>query len=697
MAGPLGGARRRGAAAPGPVAGTSGVDEADAGHRAAPAPAAGGVRVATELAESLAANLGRALRGKPEAVRLAVVALLSGGHLLVEDVPGMGKTLLAKALARSLDGTFARIQATPDLLPTELDAGTVYTVVSRRPRVTEAVLREPAGGAPTPPGFTQRYTRLPEVPERVRELAARVTAGAPGVYDQVRALERWMGENLTYTLDIPPLPEGADAVEQFLFVDKKGFCEQIATALVVMLRSLGVPVRLTMGYTPGERDPFTGLYQVRARNAHAWAEVYFPGVGWQGFDPTASVPLSGEASAPGTARGVASFLGERLPSVPGWAPRAGVAAAGALAAAAAVMEARSWRRRRAAARARSWAEACLDRLDAAGAGRGRPRAPWEATGEYARALSASGLDHPGLPTVVGVLQVELFSGQPVGEEQRRLAEAVVDEVVAGAGGIGEERPAPGAGMNRGARRAPTARLNARARGAGSPGAMIGTTGPGEGRTGKRAPAGPGAATSRARRATAPPTGRWVARCCERISASGPDGAGWPAGGAERVEVPRHRRRRHEGQSSTDGPAHRGPGPVQEPHPRERHELQRDEPGHPRHGQHRGAARRQLRGAPRERHRRRRQVGDGDGHQREGDPVGTQGAPCPPRRRDRCCTNAVPSRLHGAWIGAAPARLDTVPRRRRSSAPGPAPIAGPCLPPRPSPPLRPARRSPRSVA
>ena len=82
---------------------------------------------AGRLANELTAALGLVVRGKPQAVRLAVVALLSGGHLLVEDVPGVGKTLLAKALARASGCTFRRIQATPDLLPGELTGVSVFS------------------------------------------------------------------------------------------------------------------------------------------------------------------------------------------------------------------------------------------------------------------------------------------------------------------------------------------------------------------------------------------------------------------------------------------------------------------------------------------------------------------------------------------------------------------------------------------
>jgi MoxR-like ATPase len=84
------------------------------------------VALANSVARSLYENLARVVRGKPEVLRLSLVALLSGGHLLVEDVPGVGKTLLAKALARSVGGTFRRVQATPDLLPSDLTGVSVF-------------------------------------------------------------------------------------------------------------------------------------------------------------------------------------------------------------------------------------------------------------------------------------------------------------------------------------------------------------------------------------------------------------------------------------------------------------------------------------------------------------------------------------------------------------------------------------------
>lgn len=76
--------------------------------------------------DALTQNLARTIVGKSEAIRLVLVALLGGGHALLEDVPGVGKTLLAKSLARSVDGKFQRLQCTPDLLPTDITGTNIW-------------------------------------------------------------------------------------------------------------------------------------------------------------------------------------------------------------------------------------------------------------------------------------------------------------------------------------------------------------------------------------------------------------------------------------------------------------------------------------------------------------------------------------------------------------------------------------------
>src|SRR5512147_741836 len=87
---------------------------------------------AAELPAAIAANVGRVVHAPEETLRLAVLCLVGEGHLIIEDFPGVGKTMLAKALARSLDCSFSRLQFTPDLLPSDVTGVNVYDQRSNR-------------------------------------------------------------------------------------------------------------------------------------------------------------------------------------------------------------------------------------------------------------------------------------------------------------------------------------------------------------------------------------------------------------------------------------------------------------------------------------------------------------------------------------------------------------------------------------
>ena len=307
-----------------------------------------------------------------------------------------------------------------------LEKGTVYTVVSQRPQVTADRLRQ-LQGSPTI-GLTRpdaaRYLQVPDsTPTRVVDLAQQLTSGMTNTYDKVRALEGWIATNTKYSLDIPALPKGADAVDHFLFEERVGFCEQIGTSLVVMLRSIGVPARLTVGYAAGERNPFTGLYDVRASDAHAWAEVWVPRVGWLPFDPTASVPFAASGDArPRAGAGTFRFLGGRLPSLPDWVVPFFAAGAAGLGVATVGVGALWVLRRRRLLRERPWVERWMSAFERAGARRGRTRSPTESARIYADALGL--LDDPRWAEVVATVEREAF-GRGASPPERTAAEDAV--------------------------------------------------------------------------------------------------------------------------------------------------------------------------------------------------------------------------------------------------------------------------------
>lgn len=313
----------------------------------------------------------------------------------------------------------------------DLGRGAVYTVISERPHVTEALLRVSDPLRSDLPVSLDPFLQLPDdVPQRVLDLAREVTADAPTTYDKIKALEAWMAENTTYSLDIPPLPEGADSVDEYLFETQQGFCEQIGTSLVVMLRSLGVPSRLAVGFIPGERNSLTGLYEVRASDAHSWAEVYFPGIGWQGFDPTAQVPLAGEFDPPANAGAVvAAWASENASLVGrGLGITLAIVLVGGFGGMLLSVTGRIVSERRRKAR-RTWVEKVTEELEHSGARHDRPRPPHETIREYVEALMAGPLPDPRLIELGEIITEETFG--PAEDSERRATGENLLEVISG--------------------------------------------------------------------------------------------------------------------------------------------------------------------------------------------------------------------------------------------------------------------------
>ncbi len=166
--------------------------------------------------------------------------------------------------------------------PGALRQGVTYSAVSQVRDLSPSALRQ---AGPVDRQKFRPYLELPDrLPERVRQLADQLVAGQETEYDRVAVTADFLRSHYRYSLDTPRLPGGADAVDQFLFVDHVGFCEQFASALAVLLRQEGIASRVVVGYATGEPNRLAGTFTVRARDAHAWVEVLFPGIGWVPFD-----------------------------------------------------------------------------------------------------------------------------------------------------------------------------------------------------------------------------------------------------------------------------------------------------------------------------------------------------------------------------------------------------------------------------
>jgi transglutaminase-like putative cysteine protease len=164
-----------------------------------------------------------------------------------------------------------------------LDAGLEYTVRSRIVVPPAEELDQVQNLAPVQYG---RWTELPEdLDPRIGQIAQEWTADAASTYDKVLAIQRrFHSDGFTYSTDVD-VADDSDALLTFLTQTKTGFCQQYATAMAVLVRELGIPARVAVGYQAGTLQD-DGTYLVQSADAHAWVEVFFEGYGWLSFEPT---------------------------------------------------------------------------------------------------------------------------------------------------------------------------------------------------------------------------------------------------------------------------------------------------------------------------------------------------------------------------------------------------------------------------
>ncbi|WP_370948272.1 DUF3488 and DUF4129 domain-containing transglutaminase family protein [Amycolatopsis sp. cg5] len=160
-----------------------------------------------------------------------------------------------------------------------------YTEIASLKQPTKEELRDADAGASQAP---ETYTAISGINQDVVKLARQITENATNNFDKAAALWRFFTESNGFVYDTKTAPKSSpDGLADFVLRGKRGFCEQFASSMAVMLRSLGIPSRVAIGFTPGEQ--VADYRAITTKDAHAWVEVYFGDKGWVSFDPT---PLS---------------------------------------------------------------------------------------------------------------------------------------------------------------------------------------------------------------------------------------------------------------------------------------------------------------------------------------------------------------------------------------------------------------------
>ncbi|MGY2077890.1 transglutaminase family protein [Blastococcus sp. SYSU DS0828] len=193
-------------------------------------------------------------------------------------------------------------------------AGLTYRVTAIEPRPSDELLAR-AAPLPADDPLQQRFGALPELDPAITDLVAGLTEGAGTPYERVLRIQAYLTDRsngFVYSLSTAPGTSGDDLVD-FLRL-KRGYCEQYAGAMAVLVRQTGLPARVALGYTPGDVSP-DGTRLVTSDDAHAWVEVWFQGIGWVPFDPT---PLAADRQVelPWSPRTTAQERLDAAPAVP---------------------------------------------------------------------------------------------------------------------------------------------------------------------------------------------------------------------------------------------------------------------------------------------------------------------------------------------------------------------------------------------
>lgn len=250
------------------------------------------------------------------------VLLAAGPPVGVARPAGSLPAVSARALRGAPFGELSELVAAQPIQP-----GGSYSTGGLVSSATADALRADAG--PASDWLRSSYLQLPRsLPDRVRNLASELIKDASNDYDRALAIESYL-RRLPYDQNIAAPPPGEDGVDYLLFVAGRGYCDYFASAMAVMLRSVGVPARVVAGYVMHESGP-NGLYELREHDAHAWTEVFFPDYGWQRFDPTPGgaatfAAAAGQSIAPGVsalALAAATPPGVQVPAQAAAAPPA---------------------------------------------------------------------------------------------------------------------------------------------------------------------------------------------------------------------------------------------------------------------------------------------------------------------------------------------------------------------------------------